>query len=236
MDIVDEGNPKIQQRNKGLPLSITNSFPSTNENIQLKITAYPNSWKDLQRYLKNCGPDFKENLGEIIYGRFIYPSLKRLSSHPGRGMHKSTEELVAQFKERAAYTYALSEYWLKQPQYKWPRKIKNIVKEMAELLMFKEGEKPPTPTLITAYIMEKKFENDVKKLREKHKRKDKETTLWTDDPDNFKKTYINKNVRVTYYGNVLRKLSEKLNGLPSGLAIAVKDPSPIVLLLDLLKP
>jgi hypothetical protein len=184
---------KIIQRNKKSPLTIVENFPFPFEKIELKISGSPDAW--YRFYALSVKP---EELGNFIYVNFIAPAVRRLASERPRGCYKFKAEFIRRIKRLSAYNYCFFEYWLKKRDEERPDPIRKVLKEFEKSGSYSHyGEKlKPKAHEITAYIMERDFGNERKTY--------KIPNPWTDDPDNFRRTYILNSGLVKYYRTYLK--------------------------------
>jgi hypothetical protein len=132
-----------------------------------------------------------------------------------RGVHKDRDKFVERMRRLATYTYHLLRGLMKNPSGEMKEFAENLIKEF-EKKPRSQGVAPEKALAhrVTAFIMEEIF----RKERRKHG-----LVRWTDDPDNFRKTYINvERLRSRFYKSRLEKLSinfKEITQLPFG-----KDP------------
>lgn len=209
---------KIKQRNKKSILTIEGKFPSPYENIKLKISAFPDDWYNLIYEFFGKPKHIEKPIFDYLKTVFDQVLNHILAERP-RGVHSSMWEFTHKLKVRTAYIFCLLEYWLKKPEENWPESIKNAVKETPKIVgQHRKGIRKPKIHEITVYIIER----DFGKEREKNNPK---SNPWTDDPENFRKTYISKNPFIQTYKPKEKDFEKAKIDLPPDLPITLKHLS-----------
>lgn len=206
IDLIDEvknkrryPGPSKRVTHKKRPVTITGFLDAGN--IRLKVTALPENWEKLERYL-----DDEDFISEFIE-QFINPALDSFRGKALRGKHKSQYWLAKDIKDKASALYPFLTYWCKKEQ---PEYLKKLIKK-AEEDEYGEYIKENLAKGLTEYCMWKLYGKDADRLGLKP----------FDDPTTFYQVYIlgNKRAARNIKLSMKGRTQEEISNLPSFNAI-----------------
>jgi len=168
---------KKVEKSKGRKIPIKIDYPTPRGNIKLKVLGLP---KDLYIFTRLDAMERSKICHEFI-------SLARIRTRTlvfkkPRGRYKDSRSFTSRMRVLATETYPIVRHLLEnrsQTQF-----VRNLIKEYQKEYNphSREPEKfEPKPHELTAFIMESIFGNERKKFRIKE---------WTEDVENFRRTYI----------------------------------------------
>lgn len=157
---------KVSQRKKGSAITVRDFFdPSLYrelKGIELKVTASPESWNRIERYVLENPAWF----GLAFHSQFANPAILAIhEKNSPRGRQKKVHSFVERVKIDSGILYPLVCYWRKQVSSEWPIWVKDgLEKAKVEGIDLIGLGGNLDPKMLTAYIVGKIWGGTAKEI------------------------------------------------------------------------